>query len=78
MEKFCELCENRGSATELGRLMDESHSSLRDLYQCSHPDLDELIDLCKRGGAYGCKLTGAGYAMKSTTKTPPDIVLRRN
>jgi len=61
MEKFCELCENSGMPSELGQLMDDSHSSLRDLYQCSHPDLEELVDLCKQGGAYGCKLTGAGW-----------------
>lgn len=61
MEKFCDLCENSGTAMELGKLMNDSHSSLRDLYQCSHPDLEELIEICKRVGAYGCKLTGAGY-----------------
>lgn len=61
MEKFCNICENSGSALELGRLMNESHSSLRDLYQCSHPDLEELVETCHRGGALGCKLTGAGY-----------------
>ncbi|XP_025408259.1 N-acetylgalactosamine kinase isoform X2 [Sipha flava] len=60
-ERFCELCENSGTASELGRLMNDSHSSLRDLYQCSHPDLEQLIEICKRGGAYGCKLTGAGW-----------------
>jgi len=61
MERFCEICENSGTASELGRLMDDSHSSLRDLYRCSHPDLEELAEICRRGGAYGCKLTGAGY-----------------
>ncbi|VVC32159.1 Hypothetical protein CINCED_3A020885 [Cinara cedri] len=61
LETFCSLCETPGTASDLGRLMDESHSSLRDLYQCSHPDLDELVDVCKRGHAYGCKLTGAGW-----------------
>lgn len=61
MEKFCELCENSATASELGQLMSDSHSSLRDLYQCSHPDLEELVEICNQGGAYGCKLTGAGY-----------------
>jgi len=63
MEEFCRLCENSGAASDLGILMDASHSSLRDLYQCSHPDLEELVALCKREGAYGCKLTGAGYIL---------------
>ncbi|XP_050432803.1 N-acetylgalactosamine kinase isoform X2 [Adelges cooleyi] len=61
MEQFCEECETSASASKLGELMNLSHSSLRDLYQCSHPDLEELIELCLQGGAYGCKLTGAGW-----------------
>ncbi|VVC25844.1 Hypothetical protein CINCED_3A016918 [Cinara cedri] len=61
MEMFCDLCENSGTTSDLGQLMNESHSSLRDLYQCSHPDLEELVDVCKRGHAFGCKLTGGGW-----------------
>lgn len=48
--------------TELGRLMNESHDSCRDLYQCSCPDLDRLVEICKaQPGAYGARLTGAGW-----------------
>lgn len=34
---------------QLGRLMDESHASCRDLYDCSCPELDRLVGLCKVG-----------------------------
>ncbi|XP_029344365.1 N-acetylgalactosamine kinase [Acyrthosiphon pisum] len=72
MEEFCRLCENSGAASDLGRLMDDSHSSLRDLYQCSHPDLEELVALSKREGAYGCKLTGAGWGGCVVVMVPSD------
>lgn len=40
--------------------MTQSHDSLRDLYECSNPQLDRLISL-SRGVALGARLTGAGW-----------------
>jgi len=48
-------------AAELGRLMDESHASCSQLYQCSCLELDRLVALCKSSGALGSRLTGAGW-----------------
>ncbi len=42
--------------------MFESHSSLKDLYKCSHENLDKLVEICLKNGALGARLTGAGYA----------------
>lgn len=39
--------------------MTASHNSLRDLYNCSHPDLDKLVTIGKEF-RYGARLTGAG------------------
>ena len=33
--------------TRLGQLMNESHVSCDQLYDCSSPQLNELIDLCR-------------------------------
>ena len=46
---------------ELGKLMSKSHTSCRDLYECSCPELDELAVLCEKSGSYGTRLTGAGW-----------------
>ena len=45
----------------LGRLMDESHASCRDQYDCSCDDLERLVRVVKDAGAVGCRLTGAGW-----------------
>ncbi|MGC8837808.1 MAG: galactokinase, partial [Anaerolineae bacterium] len=51
-----------GDLEEVGRLMDASHASLRDLYEVSSPELDLMVDLA-RGlpGCFGSRLTGAGF-----------------
>ena len=45
----------------LGLLMNESHRSCRDDYECSCDDLEVLIKICNQAGAAGCRLTGAGW-----------------
>ncbi|KAL0216958.1 hypothetical protein RCL1_007441 [Eukaryota sp. TZLM3-RCL] len=52
---------SEGNLIEMGNLMNESHASLRDLYNCSTPSLDELSSLCLANGALGSRLTGAGW-----------------
>jgi galactokinase len=50
------------SAARFGQLMDASHASLRDDYQVSIRELDELTDCLRAApGVYGARLTGAGF-----------------
>jgi galactokinase len=47
---------------ELGRLMNESHDSLRDDYEVSCPELDLLVNTARGvDGVLGSRLTGAGF-----------------
>jgi len=52
----------QGDLQRMGRLMNESHQSLRDDYQVSCPELDLLAELGQTTkGVYGARMTGAGF-----------------
>ncbi len=44
-----------------GKLMVQSHGSLRDDYEVSTADLDEMVGIALEAGAAGARLTGAGF-----------------
>ena len=44
-----------------GRLLGESHLSLRDDYEVSIPELDLLVEVAEGAGAHGARLLGAGF-----------------
>ncbi len=50
-----------GDAIAFGHLMDASHTSCRDDYEISCPELEELVRLAQEAGAIGARLTGAGF-----------------
>lgn len=60
-ERFKMICETTADVVQLGELMTQSHFSLVDKYQCSHPALDELVTVALDAGALGSRLTGAGW-----------------
>ncbi len=52
----------RGDLTTLGRLMDESHTSLKEDYGVSLAELDMLVEIAReQAGCWGARLTGAGF-----------------
>jgi galactokinase len=50
-----------GDEGVFGRLMLESHASLRDGLGVSHPELDGIVECAVDAGALGARLTGAGF-----------------
>ncbi len=53
---------------ELGKLMSESHRSLKDLYESSTPELDFLADTAKTiPGVFGSRMTGTGSGACTVT-----------
>jgi galactokinase len=52
----------QGDTAGSGRLMDESHASLRDLYEVSSEELDLMSALARsQPGCRGARMTGAGF-----------------
>lgn len=60
--------------TSLGELLNETQESCREIYENSCPELDELCELARSAGAYGGRLTGAGWGGCSVHLVPEDKV----
>ncbi|PCH39358.1 Galactokinase [Wolfiporia cocos MD-104 SS10] len=60
--------------TELGALMDASHQSAIELCENSCPEVDELVRLAKEAGAYGSRVTGAGWGGCTVSLVAEDAV----
>ncbi|XP_030751450.1 N-acetylgalactosamine kinase [Sitophilus oryzae] len=77
VEKFHKACKTSAggedSLVTLGNLMSQSHQSLKDLYECSHPQLDRIVELA-RGVTLGTRLTGAGWGGCTVSLVPPENV----
>jgi galactokinase len=51
-----------GDIQSFGRLMNQCHVSLRDLYEVSCPELNVMVNIAQSlEGCYGARLTGAGF-----------------
>ena len=46
---------------EAGRLFNASHDSLAVDYEVTVPELDVAVDVARRNGAYGARMTGGGF-----------------
>jgi galactokinase len=61
-----------GDVEQAGALMLASHASSRDDMQVSTPDLDTLVEELVTAGAYGARLTGAGFGGCVVALVPRD------
>ncbi|NND01787.1 MAG: hypothetical protein HKN91_03290 [Acidimicrobiia bacterium] len=71
-DRVAEAEEALGAAdiVEMGRLMDESHMSLK-RYGSSTPNLDRLVAAARGAGATGARVTGAGFGGWAIALAPP-------
>jgi galactokinase len=52
----------RGDAAEMGRLMDESHTSMRDDFEISCDELNTMVACARQEpSCYGARMTGGGF-----------------
>jgi galactokinase len=63
-----------GDFTTAGAVMDASHASLRDDYRVSTPALDDVVARFRTAGAFGARLTGAGFGGCAVALVPADRV----
>jgi galactokinase len=61
---------DRGEHAALGPLLDASHESLRDDYEVSCPELDVVVETCRRHGALGARMTGGGFGGSAIALLP--------
>lgn len=70
-----------GDLVELGRLLNESHYSLRDLYEVTGRELDMLAELARKESAcLGARMIGAGFGgctISIVKKTETEGFIRR-
>jgi galactokinase len=62
-----------GALAEVGALLDASHASLRDLYECSTPAVEVAVRALKQAGALGARLVGGGFGGHVLGLFPPGV-----
>ncbi len=65
-----------GDLKAFGKLMNESHDSLRNDFKCSTPALDKVAAAMRKAGAFGARLTGAGFGGFAVAACPPENIDR--
>jgi len=54
-------CLEQDDPVSFGKLMNSSHQSMRDDYEISSDELNQVVESANKNGALGSRLTGAGF-----------------
>jgi len=63
----------RRDLTELGRLLDASHASLRDCFEVSTPAVESTVERLHHDGAVGARIVGGGFGGSVLGLLPPGV-----
>ncbi|KAK9378111.1 ribosomal protein S5 domain 2-type protein [Kockiozyma suomiensis] len=79
VEKFCSILDlteldDEDYYSALGQIMKDSHESCKSLYECSCDELNQITSLAIKSGAYGSRLTGAGWGGSTISLVSKDRV----
>jgi galactokinase len=75
VKRFVEAVESKDGVAQMGRLMTESHVSLRDDYEVSCAELDFLVEAALEvDGVFGARLTGGGFGGTTVNLVKPSAV----
>jgi len=66
----------RGDMREVGNLMVESHTSLRDDLEVSSPELDLAVETAMASGAIGARMTGSGFGGAAIALSPIPLAVQ--
>jgi galactokinase len=64
-----------GDLRAVGRLLDASHASLRDLYEVSTPAVERVVARLKAAGAAGARMIGGGFGGTILALLPPGVAV---
>jgi len=64
-----------GDLATVGRLLDASHASLRDLYESSTPAVERVVERLRMAGAAGARMMGGGFGGTILGLLPPDLAV---
>jgi len=62
----------RGQVAGVGRLLNESHASLRDDFEISWPEADVAVDAAVEAGVLGARMMGGGFGGSVIALIPRD------
>jgi galactokinase len=64
-----------GDLHAVGRLLDASHASLRDLYEVSTPAVERAVARLRAAGAAGARMIGGGFGGTILALLPPGVAV---
>lgn len=65
---------NTSLLPRLGAILNQSHTSSRDVYVHSCPEIDQMCEIASEAGSYGGRVTGAGWGGCSVHLVPKDKI----